>query len=128
MRVGMWGGRQGRALMGERDRWMMAVQARLERVITAQDLSPVLEKTAITEARELARTLTDDPGSLPAMYLLGWLHWYRYQALPEGQRPARPAGRGDHVHLLLHQRDEWLARTACFPFWPTRQPPPPQNC
>ena len=74
-----------RVLMGERDRWVMAVQARLERVITAQDLSPVLEKTAITEARELARTLTDHPSSLPVRYLLGWLHWYRYQALPEGQ-------------------------------------------
>ena len=63
---------------------MTAVQARLERVATAQDLSSVLEETALDEARELARTLTDDPGSLHARYLLGWLHWYRYQALPKG--------------------------------------------
>ena len=70
--------------MAERERWLAAVQARLERV-TAQDLSPVLEEMAHTEARELARTLTDDdPGSLPAMYYLGWLHWYRVLALPEG--------------------------------------------
>jgi Tetratricopeptide repeat len=70
--------------MGERERWMMAVQGRLERVAAAQALSPVLEETALDEARELTRTLTDDHGSLPARYLLGWLHWYRYQALPEG--------------------------------------------
>jgi tetratricopeptide (TPR) repeat protein len=70
--------------MGEREQWMVAVQARLERVTAAQDLSPVLEETALTEARELARTLTDDPDSLSSRYLLGWLHWCRYQALPEG--------------------------------------------
>jgi hypothetical protein len=75
----------GGVLMSERERWIMAVQARLERVTTAQDLSPVLEETALEEARELTQTITDDPGSLNAMYLLGWLHWYRYQALPEGQ-------------------------------------------
>jgi Tetratricopeptide repeat len=72
--------------MGERgrERWMTAVQARLDRVTTMQELSPVLEETALDEARKLTRTLTDDLGSLHAMYLLGWLHWYRYQALPEG--------------------------------------------
>jgi tetratricopeptide (TPR) repeat protein len=63
----------------------MAVQARLERVSTAGGLSPVLEKAAVTEARQLARTLTDDPDSLPARYLLGWLHWHRYQALAGGR-------------------------------------------
>ncbi len=70
--------------MGERERWLMAVRARLERVSTEQDLSPVLEDSALTEARELERTLIDDHGSLLAMNLLGWLHWYRYQALPDG--------------------------------------------
>jgi hypothetical protein len=71
--------------MDEREQWMLAVQARLERVTTTQDLTPVLEETTLTESRELARTLTDDSGSLPARHLLGWLHWYRYQALPEGR-------------------------------------------
>jgi hypothetical protein len=66
----------------ERERWMMAVQARLERV-TAQDLSPVLEEAALDEAHELTRVLTDDPDNLAVIYLLGWLHWYRYQALPK---------------------------------------------
>ena len=70
--------------MDQREQWMAAVQARLERVTTTHDLHPVLEETALYEARELSRTITDDPGSLPAMYILGWLHWYRYQALPEG--------------------------------------------
>ena len=68
----------------ERERWMMAVQARLKRVTTTQDMKLVLKRAARTEARKLARTITDDPGSLQAMHLLGWLHWYRYQALPEG--------------------------------------------
>jgi len=71
--------------MSERERLIAAVQARLERVTAVRDLSPVLEETALTEARELTQTLTDDLGSLPVRYLLGWLHWYRYQALPEGQ-------------------------------------------
>ena len=78
-------GGPGRVLMKERDQWMMAVQARLERASNAQDRSSVLEEAAVTEARELARTLTDDLGSLPTRYLLGWLHWYRYQALPKGR-------------------------------------------
>ena len=76
----MW---RGGALMGEREQWLAAVQARLERVHSAQDLSPVLEESALTEARELARNLSDDPGSLPAIYQLGWLHWYRCQAVAE---------------------------------------------
>ena len=69
--------------MDKRDRLMMTVQARLDRVSAARDLNPVLEKAALGEARKLTQTLTDDPGSLPARHLLGWLHWYRYQALPE---------------------------------------------
>ena len=45
----------------------------------------MLEEAALTEARELARTLADDADSLPTLCLLGWLHWYRYRALPEGR-------------------------------------------
>jgi CHAT domain/Tetratricopeptide repeat len=70
--------------MRERDQWMQAVLARLDRVATNEDLSPVLEEAALTEARELTRTLTDELDSLPTRHLLGWLHWYRFQALPEG--------------------------------------------
>src|SRR4051794_22181368 len=72
--------------MAERDRWIEAMQARLEQVSASQDLSLVLEEAALTEARELAGFLLDDAASnLAGSYLLGWLHWYRYQALPEGQ-------------------------------------------
>ena len=70
--------------MSEHDARSAAVQARLERVITTQDLSPVLEEETLDEARELALTLTNDSGSLPTRYVLGWLHWYRCQALPDG--------------------------------------------
>ena len=71
--------------MGKRGRWMQAVQARLERVSATQNLGLVLEDAALTEAHELTQTLKDDSGSVQAQYLLGWLHWYRYQALPAGR-------------------------------------------
>ena len=71
--------------MGEREERLEAVRARLQRATTAQDKSPLLEPAALEEAQRLAEVLHDDDGDLEAMYLLGWLHWYRYQALPEGQ-------------------------------------------
>jgi hypothetical protein len=79
--------------MGKSERRILAVEARLKRVTTTQDLSPVLEEAALIEARELARTLTSHPSSLPARYLLGWLHWYRHQALGKngGQQDLRTA-------------------------------------
>jgi tetratricopeptide (TPR) repeat protein len=42
--------------------------------------APVLEPDALSEARQLAESL-DDTGDVQARYLLGWLHWCRYQAL-----------------------------------------------
>ncbi|WP_205718515.1 CHAT domain-containing protein [Actinomadura sp. WMMA1423] len=45
----------------------------------------MLEDAALTEAQQLTATLNDDEVDLEASYLLGWLHWYRYQALPEGR-------------------------------------------
>ncbi|MGH3374461.1 MAG: tetratricopeptide repeat protein, partial [Actinoallomurus sp.] len=71
--------------MGEREGLRAAVQARLRQVITTRDLSPVLETAALVEARRLAEILHDGADDVPIRYLLGWLHWYRYQALPEGQ-------------------------------------------
>src|SRR5580692_1373843 len=70
--------------MEERERWAQAVLVRLQRVTAARELSPVLEEAAVTEARGLTRALGNDQESLSATYLLGWLHWYRYQALPAG--------------------------------------------
>jgi tetratricopeptide (TPR) repeat protein len=71
--------------MGPREQRLAAVAARLEQVAAAQDLSPVLEPGALTEARRLTEILRDDDGDMQTRYVLGWLHWYRYQALPEGQ-------------------------------------------
>jgi tetratricopeptide (TPR) repeat protein len=71
--------------MGKREQSMQAVQARLEQVASSGDLTIVLQDAALNEAAELAGTLTDSGGDLLARYLLGWLHWHRYQALHQGQ-------------------------------------------
>jgi tetratricopeptide (TPR) repeat protein len=71
--------------MGERERWMTAVQGRLDRVASTRDLGLALEDGALEEAGELERILTGDAGDLPARYLLGWLRWRRYQARPDDQ-------------------------------------------
>ncbi|WP_053760566.1 CHAT domain-containing protein [Streptomyces sp. AS58] len=70
--------------MVERNERLAAVRARLERVAATRALSPVLEPAAEVERRRLAEAIGDapDPG---ARFLLGWLHWYRYQALPRGE-------------------------------------------
>ncbi len=85
----------GGGAVTERDELLAAVRARLQRVAVAQDLPPVLEPEAITEARRLAATLADDDGDLQARYLLGWLHWRRFQALPEDQGSEGPQAAAD---------------------------------
>ena len=62
------------------DRWLNAVRSRLQRVAADQNLGPVLEPDAITEASALAGQLS--PTGDHARFLLGLLHWYRYNALP----------------------------------------------
>ncbi|MEU7604439.1 hypothetical protein, partial [Streptomyces sp. NPDC041003] len=69
--------------MAEREDLLAAVQARLQHVQEGQDLSPVLEPAALAEAEHLTRLLDDQ--DVEARYVLGWLHWYRYLALPEGR-------------------------------------------
>ena len=71
--------------MSERDHWMRAVRERVDRVAATGDLALVVEDMALTEARELTRTLGNDAVSVRAKHLLGWLHWYRYASLPAGQ-------------------------------------------
>ena len=71
--------------MGVREELLSAVQVRLEQVAALRDLSPVLEPSALAEARRLTEILEDDDGDLQARYTLGWLHWYFYQALPQRQ-------------------------------------------
>ncbi|MBE3012980.1 CHAT domain-containing protein [Microbispora sp. NEAU-D428] len=64
-----------------REQHLAAVQAHLARIRTPRDaLAP--EVTA--DIRRLTEALGDDE-DLDAGFALGWLHWYRYSALPEGQ-------------------------------------------
>ncbi|UXY25984.1 CHAT domain-containing tetratricopeptide repeat protein [Streptomyces sp. HUAS TT20] len=86
---------------GERARRLAVIQARLHRIV-AGDLSAAVEPKALTEARQLAELLWDnDEDPLEASYSLGWLHWFRYQVLPEGEDQAD-----------LEATVEWLA--PCF--------------
>jgi len=57
----------------------------LQEVTDRQDLAPVLEAEAAQEARDLGKLLGDGQMDIESSLLLGWLYWYRYQALPEGQ-------------------------------------------
>jgi hypothetical protein len=50
-----------------------------------------LEPGALAEAQQLADVLEDDDGDLEARYVLGWVHFYRCQALPQGQDRQDPA-------------------------------------
>jgi hypothetical protein len=61
-----------------------AIETRLERIRRDKNPSLSLEPAAVREIRDLHRT----PGwdrDLRARMALGWLHWYRYLALPEGR-------------------------------------------
>ncbi|WP_435601172.1 CHAT domain-containing protein [Streptomyces sp. C10-9-1] len=69
-----------------RDERLAAVQERLQRIGDGRDLSPVLEPVALREAQELATN--HSAGDLEVHLTLGWFHWYRYQALPEGEDQA----------------------------------------
>lgn len=71
--------------MAEREELLVAIRARLDQVVATQDFSPVLGKAALAQAEHLADALGEDEADLDARYLLGWLHWYRCQELPDGQ-------------------------------------------
>ncbi|MGA5872274.1 CHAT domain-containing protein [Streptomyces cinereoruber] len=75
----------------------------MDRLSREQDLSVVLEPEALVEAHRLAAILQSDVSDLEGHYLLGWLHAFRYRALPDG------AGR--------HDREEAVTKfTPCFVF------------
>ena len=74
--------------MAAREQLIIAIRTRLELAAAAQDPSPLLEPDALREARHLTAMLGDDDADLPTRNLLGWLHWNRYQALPQGQDEA----------------------------------------
>ena len=71
--------------MAEREVLLTAVRDALERASMSEDMSAALEADALAAARRLTEMLRDDDSDLNARYLLGWLHWYRYKVLPEGQ-------------------------------------------
>ena len=69
--------------MAEREELLAAVRSRLQRAQAGQDESLLLEPAALAEAERLTRLLDDQ--DVEARYYLGWLHWNRCLALPEGQ-------------------------------------------
>ncbi|GAA1021365.1 CHAT domain-containing protein [Acrocarpospora pleiomorpha] len=71
--------------MSERDDLLDTVRARLRQVMATGDPSLLLEAAAIADARHLAAGLTGQESHLETRRVLGWWHWYRYQALPEGE-------------------------------------------
>ncbi|MEU7446103.1 CHAT domain-containing protein [Streptomyces diastaticus] len=68
----------------ELEQRIAVVGLRLDRLSREQDLGVVLEPEALVEARQLAAILRDDEADLEGHYALGWLHAFRYRALPEG--------------------------------------------
>ncbi|MGW1561782.1 CHAT domain-containing protein [Streptomyces sp. NPDC002144] len=68
-----------------RDERLAAVGRRLEQIAEAGDPSLSLKLGALADARRLSEILREDDGDVEARFALGWLHWYRYLALPPGQ-------------------------------------------
>jgi len=67
-----------------RERYIAAVQARLDRVAAAQDAAAALAPGVLDDIRRLTDEVGDED-DVEAGFALGWLHWYRYLSLPEGQ-------------------------------------------
>ncbi|MEU3249874.1 CHAT domain-containing protein [Streptomyces sp. NPDC006997] len=71
-------------------RALKRVARRVARTRRTGDTGPVLEPEALAEARKVWDSLDEegpqgwDEKALRALHTLGWLHWYRYGALPEG--------------------------------------------
>ncbi|MEU8671318.1 CHAT domain-containing protein [Streptomyces anulatus] len=99
----MQGREQDFARERELEKRIAAVGLRLDRLAREQDPGVVLEPEAVVEARQLAAILRNVEADLDGHHALGWLHTFRYKALPEG------AGQWD--------RDEAVAKFApCFVF------------
>jgi tetratricopeptide (TPR) repeat protein len=80
----MQGREQDFARENELEKRVAVVESRLDRLAREQDLGVVLEPEALVEAHRLAAILGSDVSDLEGHYLLGWLHAFRFQALPEG--------------------------------------------
>jgi CHAT domain/Tetratricopeptide repeat len=67
--------------MNRRDELLAGIRARLEKIGHTNELSAALEPAALSEANELADFLTDGDNDINTRYMLGWLHWYRFQSM-----------------------------------------------
>jgi hypothetical protein len=94
--------------MGTSGELLSAIEARLQQVATTQDPTPVLEQSALNEARELTALLGGD-GDLYPRFLLGMLYWHRSQGLPQGQ------GNEDRVAAITMLTPCFLADAGAFP-------------
>jgi hypothetical protein len=73
------------AQVASREELRAAIRETLERATPDDDFALVLQAAAVEQSRLLGGMLTDDDGDQESRYLLGWLHLYRYYALPAGQ-------------------------------------------
>jgi hypothetical protein len=69
--------------MADRDELLQAVLARVRPIMSTGDAAAALHPDAAAEASALAAVIGEarDPD---AWFALGWLHWYRFRAAPEG--------------------------------------------
>jgi tetratricopeptide (TPR) repeat protein len=66
-----------------REQYLAAVRAHLARIGEAQDVTLALAPEVQDDLGRLTAAAGDDL-DVEAGFALGWLHWYRYLALPEG--------------------------------------------
>jgi hypothetical protein len=72
--------------VGEWEQRFEIVRARLARIAETGDVSIALEPGALDEVSALAEIVRDGGGNeRAAAHAVGWLYWYRYRALPEGE-------------------------------------------
>lgn len=71
--------------MADRDTLISELSELLDQVGDDQDLPRLLEPAVTRKAQLLFSTVTGAPSDVEVLFLLGWLHWYRYAALPAGE-------------------------------------------
>ncbi|WP_238435388.1 MULTISPECIES: CHAT domain-containing protein [unclassified Frankia] len=71
-----------------RDRLLEQVRARLERFAVDQDPDAVLDQEAVAEVTALLGTAGSPATDLEIVQVAGWLHWVRYELLPDGEDQA----------------------------------------
>ena len=66
------------------DRQAALAALRDQLTLTDRDLAPILRPEAARAAEDLRAAVPDPDSDLEVAHALGWYHWLRYQALPEG--------------------------------------------